>query len=149
MRFPAILSNNRLFRLLWWCVTLPLEAVRGIFLAFCSFGERWGGYLSVGISVLSTFPQSPFYEPYGTGAVVSGYIMLPLWAFCRWILPAFTVGKGAWWRLPARHARIKQRAPRPLETVQTVKRGQGQSLTRTKMTKRLSPELQALVQGGD
>jgi hypothetical protein len=134
-----------MLRFLWSVLTLPLELVRGVYVLFAKFGEPWGGIVAVGMSVLSTFPQSPFYAPYGTGAVVSGYVLLPLWAFCRWVLPHFGWLFRPWWRLAPPEPEAE--AETEYQPATRVAYSHGRGLVRGKMVTRLRPELQALLHG--
>jgi hypothetical protein len=150
MQLPASLARNKLFRLIWWIATLPLEALRLLAQAILPVMRMIGTPLRVGAIMLLfyydlTSPNSRTYDE--MDAAIGRMIMV----FIFGVLSIGVRRKAIYppiprWRLG--YVSPRQKSSTATSTATVVPSLQhGKKQTRTTITARLSPELQALVAG--
>jgi hypothetical protein len=150
MQLPASLNNNTLFRLVWWVLTLPLEAVRLVAQGILPIMRRIGTPIRVGAIMLLfyydlTSPNGRTYEEsdaaVGRIILVLFFGVLSIGVRRQAIYPPIPR-----WRLGYVSPRQKSSTATPTATVvPSLQHGKKQS--RATITARLSPELQALMAG--
>lgn len=152
MRFLATIKNNLLFRLLWWVCTLPLELLRAIIIlpiATCIYVltltatiQLWAFlWFLIHFHILvptgdnaGMFDGFPFMQIFLFLGFTT-HFRYPLRRLNRFMLTPF-------WRLRRRN---KYRPAKPIQASITTASVTDSAQSRSRMTNRLSPELQSMV----
>jgi hypothetical protein len=157
MRFSSRLTNHLGFRLLWLLLCLPLEVLRVLLmpvallvylstlnLTLCLWVALWiAVHLGIVVPARAVFGQPDDW--FFIGGVAA------LWLCTQWSYALRQLARlvlAAWWRLPPRVPRPRDRKPREMRARIVVKSTADPRQTRQRMTQRLSPELRAMLGDG-